>query len=259
MSDRTSYYPELAKNIAPAEGEARRLPPRPRGGLDDPHRRRLADQQGARPAVRLAHADAEDPPRQAHEPAVRSDQGARAAGRAERPRLRSLGHLSGQRLRGGAGRRSASARDAGAGPRGAGGGRALAGRLRPRLRPQPRRQARQERRDQDAPGAGAHAGHGGLPLLAAPRPRGRGLVRLDGGLPPGRSDAPDARRVREGAGEERAGDLPLDDLRLRGALFAAFPSPTARRTSAWTSRPWSSSRRRRTCRSRARTSRRARR
>ena len=50
---------------------------------------------------RLAHPDGHDPPRQAHRQPHAADQGLRAAGQPRRPRLRRLGPVPRQRLRGG--------------------------------------------------------------------------------------------------------------------------------------------------------------
>ena len=66
MSDRTSFYPELAKSIAPAQRQAGRPAPGPGRRLDHADRRRPPDPQGPREALRLGDPDAEAASGQAH-------------------------------------------------------------------------------------------------------------------------------------------------------------------------------------------------
>ena len=90
-----------AHEIAPAEGKLGVLTRRPRRRRVDLHGRRRARAPRPAQALRLAHPDGHDPARQAHRQPHAPDQGLRAAGRPQRPRLRRLGPDPGQRLRGG--------------------------------------------------------------------------------------------------------------------------------------------------------------
>ncbi len=117
--------------------------------------------------------------------AFTSRQGARAAGGPRRPRLRRLGHLPGQRLRGGREGRRAAGRDALA-PCGRSSRRSrpMAGRLRARLGQEPRRPptSRRRRRRCTWPRRSSQR-HRGLPRRPPARDARRdGLVRLDRGL-----------------------------------------------------------------------------
>ena len=150
--------------------------------------------------------------------ALRADQGARAAGGARRPRLRRLGHLPRQRVRGGReGRRPARRRCSPPVRAGARGGQADVGRLRARVGQEPRRAQREEgRRRRCTWPRQLIEDIAGLPQGVGRRARGHGVVRLDRGLHAAEAGARDARRVREGPEGKLAGHSALDDLRVRG-------------------------------------------
>ena len=216
MNDRTSFYPELAKKIAPRRGQAsRRAPAGSRRGVDDADRRRRprAARQGE--AVRLGHADAEAAARQARPAEVHSHRGARASRRAAGPRLRRLGHLPRQRVPGGVQGGRAPAGHARRLEVGARGHPPVAGGLRAVVVQEPRRAERQEGHVEDGPRRCARPRHRGLPQDLGRRARRHGVVRLDRGLRAARARARDARGVREGAQGELARHPAVDDLRVR--------------------------------------------
>ena len=217
MTDRTSFYPELAKKIAPARGQARRPAARPRRRLDDAHRRRAPDPQGPRPAVRLRDADAEAAPRKAHRSRASSPSRSSCPWRSSRDLVfggwdiftdnayeaaTKAGVLSAEMLS----RRSAPELES----------------VRPMSAVFERSWVKnldgpnvKKGADEDGPRRGARPGHRGLPQVLGRRARRHGLVRLDRGLRAAEAGPRDARRVREGPQGELARHPALDDLRLR--------------------------------------------
>ena len=126
-------------------GQTRHPARRPRRRQHDHHRRRPRHPQGPREAHRLADPDGHDPPRQAHRGTLAADQRVRSPRRARRHRVRRLGHLRRELLRGGADGRRARAGAARADPARARGDQADARGVRSALREAARR-ARTSRR-----------------------------------------------------------------------------------------------------------------
>ena len=211
--------------------------------------------RGHTQADRLAHADGDDPPRQAHRESLAAHQGLRSARRPERHRLRRLGSDRRRRLH----RREEGRRARGPRPRADQGlplgDQADAGRVREQVRHAHQRHERQEGKDQARPRRAAAPGHPRLQGEEQVRPRRHRLVRVDRDLHQARPQARHARAVRARDGEQRRGDRAVDALRVRGDHGGRAVLQRRARTSPSTSRRWCSSRTSAACRSPARTSR----
>ena len=171
---RTQAQPDPA-----GRGPPRHPARRPRRRRLDVHQRRRARPSRQRPARRLAHPDGHHPPRQAHGKPLAPHPRVRPARQPRRHRLRRLGPLPRQRLRGSAEvRRPRPPRTHRADRRLPQVHQANAGRLRPVLRQAPRRAQRQARHEDGADRADSR-GHSQLQVRKQVRPPGHGLVRLD--------------------------------------------------------------------------------
>src|SRR6202162_1339070 len=208
MSAKTSFYPELARDIAPAQGSLGVLLPRlgavsttliagvhlinkglarPFGSLTQMQKIRLGKRTNPRfvPIKELVPlADPEGTvfgawdifPDNAYEAALAAGVLPRETLEKVRPELEAVARWPGVFHR--------------------------------RSVPDPGGQARQERSLEKAPRRNAHARHGGFPLRAPPRPRRRGLVRIDRGLSTGGGGGRISRRFRKGGGGGSPRDPP---------------------------------------------------
>ena len=204
-----------------------------------------AIRRGHRQADRLADPARAHPPRQADRRQLAGDQGLRLARQARRHRVRRLGHLPGQRLPGrgpapACSRPSTSSRSRTS----CEAIKPMTGGVRAGLRQEAERPQRQEGRDQDGPrraGDGRHPRVQGDPRLRSP---GRGVVRLDRGLPQAGRGPQHARQVR---GRRCAARTTTSRRRRSTPTRAsrwACRTPTARPTCRSTPRRCSSSPRR---------------
>ncbi|CAA9356897.1 MAG: Inositol-1-phosphate synthase, partial [uncultured Gemmatimonadaceae bacterium] len=201
--------------------QTRHGPPRhPHAGdgrrRDDVLRGRRERAARAQRADRLAHADGDHPPRQAHREPLAAHQGLRPPRGSQRPRLRRLGPDPRRRLHGGQeggrARRQGHRADRRLPPV----DRADARGVRQQVRHPHQRHQRQDGEEQARPGRAAAAGHPRLQAEAQARARGARVVRLHRDLHQGRPPAPDARGVRARDGGERRRHRAVDALRLRG-------------------------------------------
>ena len=215
MNDRTSFYPELAKKIAPAEGKLAVLLP----GL------------GAVSTTLIAGVDLVRRGKAKPFGSVTQMQKLRL-GKRSQPKftpIKELVPLAGlsDLVFGGwdifPDNAYQAASKAGVLPPeharrlegGARGHPPVAGGLRAVVVQEPRRAERQEGRVEDGPRRRARPRHRGLPQDLGRRARRHGVVRLDRGLRAAEARARDARGVREGPQGELARHPAVDDLRLR--------------------------------------------
>ena len=187
------------------------------GGRQHDHdRRRARDPARPREADRIADPDGHRAARQTHRGALAAHQGLRAARLARRHRVRRLGHLRRQLVRGGQDRRRAREGAARADPSGARTDQAVVGGVRSPLRQAPRWPERQEGQEQEGAGGPAPRGHAALQAGAWPQPPRDGVVRQHRDLPDRIAGPRQRRGVREGAGSERSLDPLEHGLRVRG-------------------------------------------